>query len=370
MFLSLPPHPGRMVKFLRSTKPSSGRAGGRRPRRAVASRRYSIVIADRTSGVVRRFTLPLGPTLTTTSIALALAGPDRARRALERVGSDRRPDGDQRRADGRERKLSRSHRPAGLADLGAADGGRRDRRTRGGRSRGQPRDGKAARDRQVARDGRRRRRRRVIGSALGPADAAFGVLRDLLGAIEHRLDSVRTGVERRQALAAATPSIWPVAGWLSSAFGNRRDPFTGGSDFHPGLDISADYGQPVLATARRHGHHGRLRTAAYGNMVVARPRLRHRHEVRPPVALRGDGRPAGQPRRRHRLRRIDRPLDQLAPALRDLDERQAAPNPIDASSPPRQSTFRVRIRATPIDRRFRDRALVPIDRIPDQDPPR
>ncbi len=46
--------------------------GGRRPRRAVASRRYSIVIADRSSGVVRRFTLPLGPTVATITTALAL----------------------------------------------------------------------------------------------------------------------------------------------------------------------------------------------------------------------------------------------------------------------------------------------------------
>jgi hypothetical protein len=38
----------------------------------VASRRYSIVIADRQSGVIRRFTLPLGPALTTAVLALTL----------------------------------------------------------------------------------------------------------------------------------------------------------------------------------------------------------------------------------------------------------------------------------------------------------
>ena len=97
--------------------------------------------------------------------------------------------------------------------------------------------------------------------------AAFGVLRDILGVIESRLDSVRTGVEQRQALASATPSIWPVTGWLTSAFGNRRDPFTGGNDFHPGLDISAPYGQPVLAPAD-----GTISSAgatgSYGNLVA------------------------------------------------------------------------------------------------------
>ena len=107
----------------------------------------------------------------------------------------------------------------------------------------------------------------VLGNALGPGDAAFGVMRDVLGAIENRLDAVRSGVERRRSLADATPSIWPVAGWLTSAFGNRRDPFTGGSDFHPGLDISANRGDQVLAPAT-----GTVTMAswngAYGNMVV------------------------------------------------------------------------------------------------------
>jgi murein DD-endopeptidase MepM/ murein hydrolase activator NlpD len=38
-------------------------------------------------------------------------------------------------------------------------------------------------------------------------------------------------------------------GWLSSAFGNRRDPFDGTPEFHAGLDIAADRGTPVRATA-------------------------------------------------------------------------------------------------------------------------
>jgi murein DD-endopeptidase MepM/ murein hydrolase activator NlpD len=107
----------------------------------------------------------------------------------------------------------------------------------------------------------------VLESAFASPDSALGVLRELLGTIEERLASVRSGVERRQALASATPSIWPVTGWLSSSFGNRQDPFSGGRDFHPGLDISADYGRPVVATAD-----GTVASAsregAYGNLVV------------------------------------------------------------------------------------------------------
>ena len=102
----------------------------------------------------------------------------------------------------------------------------------------------------------------------GEATAStLNILKDLLGVLENRLDTVRTGVERQQALASATPSIWPVIGWLSSAFGSREDPVNGGADFHPGLDISADYGTPVKATAD-----GTIESAGwagdYGNMIL------------------------------------------------------------------------------------------------------
>ena len=116
----------------------------------------------------------------------------------------------------------------------------------------------------------------VLGNMLAP-DSTFGVLSELLGTMASRLDIMRTGVQRRQALAAATPSIWPVTGWLSSPYGNRRDPFTGGADFHPGLDISADYGLPVRATAdgtvlvaERSGTYGNLVEIDHGYGIVTR----------------------------------------------------------------------------------------------------
>ena len=98
-------------------------------------------------------------------------------------------------------------------------------------------------------------------------DDTFGVLRDLLYSLEGRLRTVQVGVQKRQALAAATPTIWPAQGWLTDAFGKRRDPFTGVEEFHSGLDISTDRGQPVYATAN-----GSVQSAgpagAYGNMVT------------------------------------------------------------------------------------------------------
>ena len=104
-------------------------------------------------------------------------------------------------------------------------------------------------------------------TALGSASSTLETIQDLLGTLDTQLVALRTRFETQQALARATPSVWPVAGWLSSAFGNRTDPFTGAPDFHPGVDISGNRGAPVLAPAD-----GRIEMAgvngAYGKSVL------------------------------------------------------------------------------------------------------
>jgi murein DD-endopeptidase MepM/ murein hydrolase activator NlpD len=232
----------------------------------LSSKRYSIVLADRSTGVVRRFTISLRPAVAVVAatfalpVLMGLGARWSARSAIDELTQAKialeMENASYREATGQLAAQVSSLQSA-VDDLGA----------------------RAAVDPAASRAMEKLPatvRSRAMGggsNAVAPAlafafpDSTFGVLRDLLGVLEIRLDSMRTGVERRQALAAATPSIWPVAGWLSSAYGTRRDPFNGGQDFHPGLDISAEHGQPVLAPAD-----GVVSSASYsgnyGNLIV------------------------------------------------------------------------------------------------------
>jgi murein DD-endopeptidase MepM/ murein hydrolase activator NlpD len=64
------------------------------------------------------------------------------------------------------------------------------------------------------------------------------------------LQDLLEGVEGQSQRLAATPSIWPTSGYVTSRYGRRISPFTGRPQFHAGLDIASDFGTPVVAPAR------------------------------------------------------------------------------------------------------------------------
>jgi murein DD-endopeptidase MepM/ murein hydrolase activator NlpD len=88
----------------------------------------------------------------------------------------------------------------------------------------------------------------VGGQELPAGDALDGLAVRARG-LQDRLADVEHGFEARERWMAATPSIAPARGVLTSGFGTRRDPFTGQRARHEAIDISTAPGQAVQATA-------------------------------------------------------------------------------------------------------------------------
>lgn len=81
-------------------------------------------------------------------------------------------------------------------------------------------------------------------------------------------------LREQKSILAATPSIWPVKGWVTSGFGSRRSPFASGVEFHAGMDIATRMGKEVISPAD--GFVIEVSTqAADGNIV----RIDHGHGI-------------------------------------------------------------------------------------------
>lgn len=69
---------------------------------------------------------------------------------------------------------------------------------------------------------------------------------------ERILEELIEAAQDKSARWAATPSIWPVRGWVTSGFGPRISPFTNQLAMHDGLDIGAAPNTPVQSPASGH----------------------------------------------------------------------------------------------------------------------
>ena len=243
----------------------------------MASRRYTILIADRTSGVVRRVTISARPAvavacaMVTLPVLIGIGAAWKAKSDVSGLYANQQAlelENSNYRSATKELSGQIESIQSAIADLGARAAldptvaRTMDKlpalvkaRAMGGST--APLNATAKQESSYAR----------TLSALSNPDDTFGLLRTLLEGLESRLQSVRTNVEKRNALAAATPSIWPAQGWLTSGMGPRTDPLTGDADYHSGLDIAGDKGQPIYATAAgivtQAGY-----ASGYGNVIV------------------------------------------------------------------------------------------------------
>jgi murein DD-endopeptidase MepM/ murein hydrolase activator NlpD len=230
------------------------------------STRYTILVANRETGVVRRFTLPLKPVVLTLLALVAipvLVGLGAKWSAGAEVSALRQSN-DALRLENDSYRQATGELATQIAALQTAVD------QLGNDASLDPETRRAIQNLPTA------LRERAMGGggnvAVNQPENTFGLLRGVLNVLDAQISSVRSVVERRQLLASATPSIWPTTGWLTSDFGGRVDPFTGGRDYHAGLDISADKGKPVRATAD-----GTISEAGwsgnYGNMVLVSHRF-------------------------------------------------------------------------------------------------
>ncbi|MDT5156729.1 MAG: hypothetical protein QOH51_1086 [Acidobacteriota bacterium] len=84
------------------------------------------------------------------------------------------------------------------------------------------------------------------GPALKLDSASVEMLESRAARLEEELGAYEAALHERERI----PSIWPVEGESTDSFGLRGNPFGGGSsEFHPGQDIAAPRGTPVMAAA-------------------------------------------------------------------------------------------------------------------------
>jgi len=104
---------------------------------------------------------------------------------------------------------------------------------------------------------------------LGASNGQLGIefLKGQTAQVEDRLSNLQDVVQRRASRLRATPSVWPVKGPITSAYGARSDPFNGEEEHHLGLDISALYNAQVHAPADGKVIYAQ-RMAAYGNLLI------------------------------------------------------------------------------------------------------
>jgi murein DD-endopeptidase MepM/ murein hydrolase activator NlpD len=112
--------------------------------------------------------------------------------------------------------------------------------------------------------------------SMRPPEIIYGLLNPsadlMIQEMAIRMESIQTllvDMDDKKERIAHTPSVWPTnetVRRINSKFGMRRDPFTNRMKSHSGVDITANYGTDVLATANGvvsfSGHHQFL-----GNLI-------------------------------------------------------------------------------------------------------
>jgi murein DD-endopeptidase MepM/ murein hydrolase activator NlpD len=99
-------------------------------------------------------------------------------------------------------------------------------------------------------------------------------LMDEASSREQSFASLLALLKQKKSLLAATPSLWPVMGWVTSEFGRRTSPFGSEREFHKGVDIATKHGRVIQAPAD-----GVVVEVAYQQDVGQMIRIDHGHGI-------------------------------------------------------------------------------------------
>jgi len=84
---------------------------------------------------------------------------------------------------------------------------------------------------------------------LNKVDASLKVTNQQATQQDASFKEISVFLDKQRSILAATPSIWPVKGWITSGFGKRASPLTGEPGRHMGVDIANESNTPIRSAA-------------------------------------------------------------------------------------------------------------------------
>jgi murein DD-endopeptidase MepM/ murein hydrolase activator NlpD len=97
---------------------------------------------------------------------------------------------------------------------------------------------------------RKKEREKVLDAAVSERDTAERAYQELMETsrqIEQMIRNIQSGKQVQGPVGSTGALMWPASGPITSPFGWRIHPIFGTQQYHSGIDIGADYGDPIAA---------------------------------------------------------------------------------------------------------------------------
>ena len=80
-------------------------------------------------------------------------------------------------------------------------------------------------------------------------DYKYNTLKNVVRNLESEINQLDQSLLDRESFLRSTPSLIPANGWITSYYGPRLSPYAGRVKMHEGIDVGANQGKYILATA-------------------------------------------------------------------------------------------------------------------------